>query len=59
MKKRQIQTRINYLKKYGDNIYKGKITLNDLIKELEMIIKWKIKINARLIVGVKVNSFKT
>jgi len=31
--------RIEYLKKYGNNIYKGNITLNDIIKELEVLLK--------------------
>jgi len=37
----RVTQRIEYLKKYGDNIYKGKVTLNDIIKELEALVTEK------------------
>lgn len=35
-KLRYVFERIEYLKKYGVNIYKGTITLHDIIRELEI-----------------------
>ena len=34
-----IAQRVEWLKKYGKNIYKGTITLNDIIQELETQIR--------------------
>jgi len=42
---RKVVERIEYLKKYGDNIYKGKVLLNDIIKELEVLVTFGRKYN--------------